>query len=108
MQAGLLRHRVAIQTNTPSQDAYGEPIPSWATTATRWAAVEPVSGRETGLAGDQQVEAARLVRIRVRRLDGVSVTQRVSWDSRLFDIESIVHDPTNNRWNVLYCREVLT
>jgi SPP1 family predicted phage head-tail adaptor len=108
MRAGLLRHRITIQVDTPTQDDYGEPIASWGTFATRWAAVEPVSGRETVMAGDQQVEASGGVRVRLRRLDGVSVKHRISWDSRLFDIESVVNDPTNARWQVLYCREVLT
>jgi SPP1 family predicted phage head-tail adaptor len=103
MQAGQLRHRIAIQTNTPSQDSYGQPVESWATAATVWAAVEMLGGRERMTA--QQMESEASVRFRIRRRD-VNAQQRVSWDGRIFDIEAITHDPTNRRETVLLCSEV--
>lgn len=103
MRAGNLRHRIALQTNTPSQDSYGEPVVSWATSATVWAAVDMLSGRELFTA--HQAESRATVRFTIRRR-AVTAQQRVSWDGRLFGVESIIHDPTNNRQTQLYCFEV--
>lgn len=102
MQAGAMRHRIAIQTNTPTQDSYGEPVVSWGTVATVWAAVEMLSGRELFVA--QQTESAATVRFRIRRRD-VDAKQRVSWDGRTFGVESVIHDETNRRETLLLCKE---
>lgn len=104
MQAGRLRHRIVIQNFTTSTDTYGEPIKTWATWATVWAAVEPLSGREYWNA--QQVQSEVNTRIRIRLRDGVTPLMRVNWDGRLFDIENVVRDPTNKREMHLMCREV--
>lgn len=104
MRAGELRHRVAIQTNTPSQDAYGQPVESWATTATVWAAVEMLDGRE--LFAAQQAQSEATVRFTIRYRSGLTAQQRVSWDGRVFGIEAIIHDPTNNRMTQLLAKEV--
>lgn len=103
MRAGDLRHRIAIQTNTPSQDSYGQPVESWATSATVWAAVDMLGGRELFTA--QQAESRATVRFTIRRRD-VTAQQRISWDGRVFGVESIIHDATNNRQTQLYCFEV--
>ena len=43
--SGKLRHRVALQAPTISQDATtGEPVTLWETIATPWAEIAPVSG----------------------------------------------------------------
>lgn len=103
MQAGNLRHRIAIQTNTPTQDSYGQPVESWATVATVWAAVDMLTGRELYTA--QQAQSEANVRMTIRRRD-VDAKQRVSWDGRIFDVESVIHDATNNRMTQLLCKEV--
>jgi SPP1 family predicted phage head-tail adaptor len=108
MQAGRMRERVAIQTNTPSQDAYGQPVESWATSATVWAEiVATANGTERAEAGGQQVIAESLYRITIRWRDDVSVKQRVVWTvrSRTFEIENI-QDGSGRETIVLLCREV--
>jgi SPP1 family predicted phage head-tail adaptor len=107
MKAGELRERVAIQTDTPTQDAYGELVAGWATAASVWAAIAPVGGSEGFRGGDQQVIAEANYRVRVRWRDDLSVGQRVVWTvrSRTFEIESI-QDGTGRSEIVLLCREV--
>ena len=46
MEAGQLRHRVTIQQATETTDGFGGVTQAWATFATVWAAVEPLTGRE--------------------------------------------------------------
>lgn len=105
MEAGRLRHRVTIQNATLAQDAYGEPIKTWGTYATVWASVEQLDGREYWTA--QQAQSDVNTRIRIRLRDGVTPLMRVSWDSRIFEIQTVIRDATNKRQMDLMCREVL-
>jgi len=97
-----MRHRIVIESNTPTQDAYGQPVEGWATVATVWAAVEMLSGRELFVA--QQAQSEATVRFRIRRRDA-DAKMRVSWDGRTFQVESVIHDPTNRRETLLLCVE---
>jgi len=75
MQAGQLRHRIAIQGCTDARDAHGGITRTWATTDTVWAAVEPLSGTE--LLEAQQVHARATVRIRMRHYTGLTSKHRL-------------------------------
>lgn len=90
MQAGRLRHRVELQRATDAIDAYGDTTPTWATLATVWAAVEPISGREYFLA--QQTNSEVSTRITIRAVPGVILTpkDRIRWGSRLFDLQAVI------------------
>lgn len=106
MQAGKLRHRVTIQQDTPVQDGYGQPVASWGTYAVRWAAVEPLTGREYFTA--QQTQATVNTRIRVRWSSGHGITpkMRVSWSGRLFEIDSVLEKESGHRELHLMCTEI--
>ena len=43
---GKLRHRLAIQSGTPTQGEYGEVTNAWATDVTVWGSVRPLRGQE--------------------------------------------------------------
>jgi len=105
MRAGKLKKRVVIQKNTPTQDAYGSEVESWATFATRWASVEPLKGQEFFAA--QQTDAALTVAFRLRYLAGVTTEMRVSYNSRLFDIHSAINVDERNRELILMCTEAV-
>jgi SPP1 family predicted phage head-tail adaptor len=102
-QAGLLRHRVTIQQVTEARDTFGGIERTWATLATVWAAVEPLSGREY-LAAKQQ-EAETTTRIRIRYRSGITSQMRVIWGEASYEIVSVIPDPTNARELVLMCVE---
>lgn len=87
LNAGRLRHRVIIQTPTESVDVLGGISKSWATHATVWAEVQPLSGREL-------LEAAKTTsrvshRVTIRELSTVTPKMRISYDSRYLYIESV-------------------
>lgn len=105
MQAGKLRHRITIQNATETNTS-GSLSQSWGTYATVWSAVEPLSGRE--YFQSQQVTAEVTTRFRIRYRSGVTPLMRISWDSRTFEIQSVIRDATNNREMVLMCREIQT
>lgn len=108
MEAGKLHHRITIQQATVTQDAYGEPVKTWGTLATVWAAVEPMIGRE--YLAVQQLQSAANVRIRIRYRPGITPLMRVQWidgaTTRLFDIESIQEVRTERRELILMCKDV--
>jgi SPP1 family predicted phage head-tail adaptor len=110
MRAGPLRERLALQTNTPVQDSYGQPVESWSTTATVWASVERSTGTERAMTSQEQVvigEAVFRIRIRWRGSVSVSVKQRLVWTvrSRTFAIEAVL-DGSGREEILLLCREV--
>lgn len=78
---------------------------TWADTATVWAAVLPLSGREYWAA--QQVSAERAVEFHTRYLSGVVPKMRVSYNSRTFDIKSVINVEERNRELILVTEEVV-
>ncbi len=87
VRAGKLRNRVVIQTNTPSDNGFGEPVVSWATLATVWAEVETMNGSEALASGAERTEAPVVFLFRYR--SDVTTDNRLSWDGGLYDIESL-------------------
>jgi SPP1 family predicted phage head-tail adaptor len=72
MQAGRLRHRVTIQNFIEVKKPSGQPEKVWSDTATVWAEVKGISGREIVAAGAERAEATIRVWIRFRRDIGAS------------------------------------
>tara|TARA_R100001244_G_scaffold130912_1_gene103490 strand:- start:310 stop:636 length:327 start_codon:yes stop_codon:yes gene_type:complete len=76
VSAGQLDQRVAIQTEARVSDGVGGYEVTWSTTATVWAMVKPVRGREQMEA--QQLQASAMYRITIRNR-AVSAAQRIVW-----------------------------
>lgn len=87
MRAGKLRHRITIERVTEVPGGTGEPTESWTSFAQVMASVEPLTGRE--LFDSSQTQQDTPTRFRTRYVPGVKVKDRISWDSRLFDIVSV-------------------
>lgn len=86
MRAGLLRHRVRIETRVQAQDAYGQPVQDWAEVTTVWASVEPVSGREYWAAQQAQAEVTHRVVMRAREL---SPAMRLVHRGRVLEVVAV-------------------
>lgn len=104
MQAGKLRHRVAIQAPATAQDAYGEAIVTWGTVATVWASVEPLRGRE--LMDAQQTQSEISHRVRMRGRTGVTTQMRVLFEGRAFQVEAVLNPAERGIELQLMCREM--
>jgi SPP1 family predicted phage head-tail adaptor len=88
---GKLRQRIDIQTQTEAKDAYGQDVPTWTTAATRWASIEPLSGRELWQA--QQIHPDVTHRITIRYYPGLNPRHRFHYAlpvDRYFNILSIL------------------
>ncbi len=105
MRAGRLRKRVAVQSLSETENGFGQKTKTWSTSETRWAFIEPLSGRE--------LEKARAVRSDVThrvtmRAGGLTVTpeQRLLFGSRILNIASITNTEERNRELIFMCTEV--
>ena len=105
MRAGQLRHRLAIQTVTESQNAVGELTRVWATVTTVWGSIRPISGTER-LAGEQ-ITAEVSHRVWIRYSSYAVPEARLVFGSRTFDIVSVINRDEMNYMMELLCKEVV-
>ena len=81
---GGLDHRIVLQTNTPTNDSYGDPIESWATLDTVWAgkmsakAVEKFTG--------EKLTGFRQIAWEIRYRSDLDHLARVVYDSENYNI----------------------
>lgn len=90
MISGRLNKKIIIQQfteNSPPVDSYGEPSGSWETYATRYAEKIDQKGREF-FAGGMVAEGTSIFRLRY--ISGLTEAMRISYDSKYWDIESII------------------
>jgi SPP1 family predicted phage head-tail adaptor len=105
MQAGRLRHQVTLETQSTILDTFGEESNAWTATATVWASIEPISGRERLLASGTQADITHRIRMRYR--SGVAPRMRVTFGTRHFDIVSVANREERNRELELMCQELV-
>lgn len=104
MEAGKLRHRVTIEAPDDEQDASGQvnPDDQWTTSQTRYAAVEPLSGRNLEIA--RQI-AAEITHKFTFRFFALGLSKRLVHDSRKFEI-LYAHDlDEKKRYLIVYAVE---
>ena len=92
MQAGKLRHRIALQKPVNIQDPEsGEVTPTWEEVAIIWAEVVPLSVKEfiAAQAGQSEVTA----RIKIRRRTDVTAKHRIIYRGQIYNIEGVLPDP---------------
>lgn len=107
-----MRHRIEVQQITEVQDAYGDTSPAetgntaWTTAETRWAAVEPLVGREYLKADAEGSKATHWVRMRA--MPTITPKFRLKWGTRIFNIISAQNIDERDRETRILCEEVLT
>jgi len=106
MRAGALRHRVALQSVGTTYDDYGDLSDSWSTAASVWAAIDPVSGSEKDISGELSGVVTHKIKIRYRA--SVSPQNRITFDSRTFQVESVRNWQERKIYLELLCKEVTT
>lgn len=84
MPAGQLSERIELQRATRTDDGYGGYAETWATYATVWAQVRPLSGRERYHA--QQIEAEASYRVTIRYRADVLDSDRIVWRGQNLNI----------------------
>lgn len=85
--AGDLDQRIRIEAKTRVEDEGGGSAEAWTPVATVWAKVWPVSGRER--ADAQQVQAATMMRFKLRHRAGLTAGMRIVWQGKAHNIRFI-------------------
>lgn len=105
MRAGRLRQKLLIKTTTESRTGTGAITDSWATFATVWGSVEPISSKEIFAADHLRGEIT--VKIIIRYLAGVTSKMQIVHGSTTYQIESPpINWSVRNRELALMCSVV--
>jgi len=107
MQIGRLRHRITIQQQTVTRDAYGGEVIAWSDVATVWALLTPVRGQERQLTAAAQVQATMIYQVRIRYRADIHPKMRILWGTRVMDIEHMVDPTGRTAETIMLCRDVL-
>jgi SPP1 family predicted phage head-tail adaptor len=102
--AGHMTERIALQTNTPSQGATGQPVPSWATAVTVWGSVGFISGSERE--GDSKVIGTRMGEFVIRHRSDITNKMRAVWNSINWNIHEVRPDLPEKQFMTLVVSEV--
>lgn len=106
MRAGILRHRVSLQSRSETRDAMGGTTFSWATYATRWARIETTGGAESPVGVGVASETTHTVTMRYdSTLSAVVPRDRVLFGSRVLDVVAVVRDEQRPITLMLTCKE---
>ena len=100
---GAMRHRITIETPTRVSDGMGGATITWATHATAWSKVEPMSANQVFWA--RHLEHRVTHKITLRYVAGITSDMRVSFESRIFHIKGIRDLEERNRFIELTCEE---
>ena len=105
VQAGRRDRRIVIQSPTDTTTTGGEVTQTWATFATVWAEIMPLSSREAWIA--QQSQATTTHKITMIYRAGITADMRATYNSRTFNFDSVVNLDEANRYLLITATEVL-
>lgn len=88
MRIGRLNKRVTFQQPAAARDAYNQPSGAWTDVATCWASIEPLSAKESFLAGAAQSAVTHKITIRYRA--GLTAAMRAVYLGRYFSIQALI------------------
>jgi len=104
INAGSLNKRIELQVSSKVANGTGGFVTTWATLATVWAAIWPLSANDVQEAMKTSAQTTHRVRIRYR--DNVKSSMRIKFGNRYF---SIIAPPINpnmaNEYLDLLCKE---
>lgn len=90
-----LNKRITIEENVTTSDGAGGFTSSWATFATVWAEIKPVSTDEKFTS--MQVKNTVTHSVTIRYTENLKESMRINYDSRIFKIISIVNPLEENK-----------
>lgn len=106
MIAQEFNRRIRIQRMTGGLDSWGQPVETWETFATVWAAVRTQTGmgfiNNEFQAGGGEVSRAT-VSFRIHKRDNVTAGMRVLYQGEPYDIRAVLPDLKDNRYLDLGC-----
>ncbi len=112
MNAGKLNRRIQIQTQTTTQDAFGQPVQEWTTAYTCWASID-VQGSQLLYSTAEFIDKVTH-RITCRWTSSVIIaanqrilyTEQTTGVTHTYEIEAVMNDKQGNRQLILLCYEL--
>lgn len=104
ISAGKLKCLVSIQAPMATQDAAGQPIPSWDEVASVWADIRHLRGLESIKAGGESSIAK--ASIRIRRMPGIDASMRVVHRETAYAIKAVLPNEQDRDTIDLVCEVV--
>ena len=104
MKAGRLDKCIDIQEFTRARGSGGgKGTATWTLKKTIWATIEPMAGKENvhGLGIDTTVSH----KITTRYTTGINSKNRIKWNNRIFNINSVINANERDRMLVFLCTE---
>lgn len=102
MRRGQLRFRIQLQRLIVGQDAFGQATRVWEAVGPMvYADIQYLTGLET-VKSDAAVDVTRCS-MQIDYLSGVVPSMRVLQGTKVFDIKSVLPDPTGKRHLFLVC-----
>ena len=101
---GKYKHRVTVQEMVDgSPDDYNQTTKTATTVSTRWAQVEPLTGRQ--LEWGKQIHEQVTHRVRFRFFEGLTPDHRLVFGSRTFNVLSVINRDEANEELIVLCVE---
>jgi len=102
MRSGNLKHKIIIQTYSGPQDDFGEVTKGWSDFEMAYASITPLSAKEFFKAGTHNEVSHKII---IRFIPGIIPKMRIVFDTRIFNIESVLNIREENRSLQLICTE---
>ena len=100
---GKMRYPMKLQSATRTTDAGGGSAESWSTVATIYADIKPINAEESYRQGVIQESVTHDVYVRFRA--GLSTSNRLLYESRVFNIKGVLNIDERDRFMKLSCKE---
>jgi len=106
MRIGKLRHRVTVERAKKVKDPeWGDAKDVWSSLFTTWAAVEPITGKESYLPTQTVATVSHRVTMRWPQDVTVKPTDRIFFNGRIFNIEAVLDIEERGRELQIICSE---
>jgi SPP1 family predicted phage head-tail adaptor len=109
MDAGKLRHKIALQSRSTSLSGEGIPVETWTDVAGASsvpASLEPLKGHEYFQAA--AVAAENTIPVTIRYRPGVTAALRILYGTRILNIRNVVDVEERHIKLILMCEEVVS
>ena len=94
MRSGILRHRITIQESTETSNGMGGFTTTWSDKLEAWAAIWPLTAKESLDAMKLELQITHKIRIRYR--SGITAKDRIKFGARIFNIVSLINFEERN------------
>ena len=100
-----MRHPISIQRPMTGEDDSGAPMNTWIHACDGWASIDPSGVNELTQDGGVVSVQSMVLRTRVNPEYAIKTQDRVIFDSRTFEVESVTNVLERGAELVLVCRE---